>query len=99
MVALGTNEPHALAMVGATFGLVLTVVMAVLALSGGLSITAGIGLVRGKGWGDLLAIIASVLHIANFPVGTIVGGLSLYVLLVREPRPASVPQRDSQPTF
>ena len=99
LVALGANDPHASAILGVTFGVVLTVVLMVLALSGGLSIAAGVGLLRNKGWGDLLAIVASVLHIANFPVGTIVGGLSLYVLLVREPRSSALPQRDTQPSF
>lgn len=86
LVTLGADDPQASAILGVTFGVVLMVVLAVLAISGGLSLAAGIGLLRGKPWGDVLTIIASVLHIANVPIGTLVGALSLWVLLVREPR-------------
>ena len=97
LVNLGTDDPQASAILGVTFGVVLVVVLSVLALSGGLSLAAGIGLLRKKPWGDVLAIIASVLHIANVPIGTLVGVLSLWVLLVKEPRnrPRSMPHADA----
>ncbi len=96
IVAVGAHDTQAPAIVGVTFGVVLTIVLMVLAISGGLSIAAGVGLLRNKAWGDVLAIIASVLHIANFPIGTIVGAVTMWVLLVREPRSATsaIPQRD-----
>ena len=74
---------------------VLAVVLSVLAISGGLSLAAGIGLLKGKPWGEALTMVASVLHLANFPVGTIVGVSSLYVLLIREPRPRSLPRSEA----
>lgn len=95
LVALGANDPQATAIVGVTFGVVLAVVLAVLAISGGLSLAAGIGLLRGKAWGDVLTIVASVLHLANFPLGTFVGAASLWVLLVREPRTLALPRVDA----
>ena len=95
IVALGANDPQATAIVGVTFGVILAIVTVVLAVSGGLSLAAGIGLLRGKAWGDVLTVIASVLHLANFPLGTLVGVASMYVLLVREPRPRALPRADS----
>ena len=95
IVALGSNDPQASTIVGVTFGVVLAIVVTVLAISGGLSIAAGIGLLRRKTWGEVLTLIASVLHLANFPLGTLVGGASLWVLLVREPRPRALPRSDS----
>lgn len=95
LVALGANDPQAAAIVGVTFGVILAIVAVVLAISGGLSLAAGIGLLRGKTWGDVLTVIASVLHLANFPLGTFVGVASMYVLLVREPRPRALPRADS----
>ena len=70
LVALGAHDPQATAIVGVTFGVVLAIVLTVLAISGGLSLAAGVGLLRGKAWGEVLTIIASVLHLANFPLGT-----------------------------
>ncbi|MDP2269376.1 MAG: hypothetical protein Q8N23_24870 [Archangium sp.] len=96
LVTLGADDPQASAILGVTFGVVLMVVLSVLAISGGLSLAAGIGLLRKKPWGDVLTIIASVLHIANVPIGTLVGALSLWVLLIREPRNRrSMPQAES----
>lgn len=94
IVALGANDPQATTIVGVTFGVILAIVTVVLAISGGLSLAAGFGLLRGKAWGDVLTVIASVLHLANFPLGTLVGVLSMWVLLVREPRPRALPRAD-----
>lgn len=44
-------------------------------------IFAGIGLLKRKNWGRILAIIVGVLNITNVPVGTAVGIYTLYVLL------------------
>ena len=97
LVTMGTDDPQASAILGVTFGVVLMVVLSVLAISGGLSLAAGIGLLRKKPWGDVLTLIASVLHMANVPIGTLVGALSLWVLLIREPRnrPRSMPHADA----
>lgn len=41
---------------------------------------AGIGLLRRRSWGRVLTIIVSFLNLLNFPIGTIIGGYSLWVL-------------------
>ena len=51
--------------------------LAVLALPG---LLAGIGLLRRRNWGRILAIIVSFLNLLNFPIGTVIGGYSLWVL-------------------
>lgn len=98
IVAVGSKDPEASAIVGVTFGVVLIIVLAVLLVSGGLSIAAGVGVLRGKAWGDLLAIVASLLHVLNFPIGTIVGAFTLWVLLAREPASRlGTPRADTLP--
>ncbi len=44
-------------------------------------IAAGIGLLKRKNWGRILAIIVGLLNITNIPVGTAVGAYTAYVLL------------------
>jgi hypothetical protein len=62
-----------LAVVGFSVG----IFMAVLALPG---LLAGIGLLKRKNWGRVLAIVVSFLNLLNFPLGTLLGGYSLWVL-------------------
>ncbi|HSN75840.1 MAG TPA: hypothetical protein VL334_12260 [Anaerolineae bacterium] len=52
--------------------------MVVLALP---SLLAGIGLLRRKEWGRILALIVGVFDLFNFPVGTLIAAYSFYVLL------------------
>jgi hypothetical protein len=51
--------------------------MGLLALPG---LLAGIGLLRRRNWGRILAIVVSFLNLLNIPIGTIIGGYSLWVL-------------------
>jgi hypothetical protein len=51
--------------------------MGMLALPG---LLAGIGLLRRSNWGRILAIIVSFLNLLNFPIGTVIGAYSLWVL-------------------
>ncbi len=51
--------------------------MIVLALPG---LLAGIGLLRRRNWGRILAIVVSFLNLLNFPIGTVIGAYSLWVL-------------------
>jgi hypothetical protein len=62
-----------LAIIGFSVG----IFMAVLALPG---LLAGIGLLKRKNWGRVLAIVVSFLNLLNFPLGTLLGGYSLWVL-------------------
>jgi hypothetical protein len=52
--------------------------MVVLALP---SLLAGIGLLRRKEWGRILALIVGVFDLFNFPLGTLIAAYSFYVLL------------------
>lgn len=45
------------------------------------SIFAGIGLIRRFSWARILIIILSVVDLFSFPIGTALGGFSLWILL------------------
>ncbi len=47
-------------------------------------ILAGYGLLKGKEWGRILALVVAVLGLLNFPLGTAIGIYALYVLLQQE---------------
>lgn len=59
-------------------GLAFAVFIAVLGVP---SLICGWGLLTYKPWARVLGIILSVLQIANFPVGTLLGGYGMWVLL------------------
>ena len=44
-------------------------------------IIGGIGLFRHKEWARILVLITSALHLLNFPIGTAIGGYSIWVLV------------------
>ena len=46
----------------------------------GLSVAAGVGLLKVKRWGRILAIIHAVLSLLNIPIGTVIGALTLVYL-------------------
>lgn len=48
------------------------------------SLLAGFGLLRGKNWGRILAIVVSFFNLLWFPVGTALGIYGLWVLLRQE---------------
>jgi hypothetical protein len=52
--------------------------MVVLALP---ALLAGIGLLRRKEWGRILALIVGVFDLFNFPLGTLLAAYTFYVLL------------------
>jgi len=52
--------------------------MFVLAIPG---IVAGVGLLRRKPWGRILAMIVGIFSLLNIPIGTLIGGYTLIVLL------------------
>jgi hypothetical protein len=58
--------------------LVAVLFFGVLALPG---ILAGYGLLRGERWGQILALVVAILSVFNFPVGTLIGAYTLFVLL------------------
>jgi len=70
--------------IGGLFGLSIAIIV-LLALTG-LSVAAGIGLLKGKSWGRILGIINAVLDLFNIPIGTVIGVLTLIYLLRAEVR-------------
>ena len=64
-------------------GLVVAIFIAALAVP---SLLCGWGLLNYRPWARTLGIILSVLQLASFPVGTMLGGYGLWVLLNDESR-------------
>ena len=64
-------------------GLVFAVFIAALGIP---SLICGWGLLNYKPWARVLGIILSALQLANFPLGTAIGGYGLWVLLNDEAR-------------
>lgn len=50
------------------------------------SFVAGFGLLKRREWARILTIILSVLHLLHVPIGTIIGGYSLWALLHQDLR-------------
>ena len=50
----------------------------------GLSVAAGIGLIKGKSWGRTLAMVTAIPDLCWFPIGTTVGVLTLIYLSRQE---------------
>ena len=71
-----TNDAEALGILSIV-GVAVGTFMGALALPG---LLAGIGLLRRRNWGRVLAIIVSFLNLLNIPIGTLIGGYSLWVL-------------------
>ena len=63
-----------LTVVGTSVG----ILMMVLSLP---SLLAGYGLLIGKSWGRILAIVVGILGLFNFPLGTLIGAYTLWVLM------------------
>ncbi len=70
-------------------GLVLVILSVVifavllLALPG---IIGGIGLIKGKSWGRILTMIANVITLFNFPIGTALAAYTFWVLVMKNDR-------------
>jgi hypothetical protein len=57
-----------------------TFVAGLLAVLGLPGIVAGFGLLRRQQWARYLAIVVGIFNLVNFPIGTIVGAYTLWVL-------------------
>ena len=82
-IGFARGDPTAtaiLSVVGASVG----ILMMVLALP---TLLAGYGLLTGKSWGRILAIVVGVLGLLNFPIGTLIGVYTLWVLLQEDAAP------------
>jgi len=69
---------------GGLFGLSIAIIVLLVLI--GLSVVAGIGLLKGKSWGRILALVNAVLDLFNIPIGTVIGVLTLIYLLRPEVR-------------
>jgi len=69
---------------GSLFALSIAIIVLLVLIS--LSVAAGIGLIKGKSWGWILAIVNAVLDLFSIPFGTVIGVLSLIYLLRKEVR-------------
>ena len=65
------------AITGSVFGVLL-------GLSGLIDILVGVGLLKFKGWGRILAIIKGILDLPLFPIGTALGIYALVVMFNKE---------------
>lgn len=63
-----------LSLIGTTIGILL-------ALLAGLGIITGYSLLTRKSWGRVLAIVLGIFSLVNFPLGTLIGVYTLWVLL------------------
>ena len=81
LVGIGsiTNDPTANAIL-ATTGWLTGGFLAALALPG---LIAGIGLLNRSSWSRVMAIVIAIFQLALFPIGTILGAYTLFVLLQR----------------
>ena len=74
----------------ADFGVFLTSIISLVAISmvlvSGLTAAAGVGLLYYQTWGRVMAIVAAVLMLFKFPVGTAIGIYAFWVLLSAEGR-------------
>ena len=69
---------------GALFGLSIAIIVLLVLI--GLTVAAGIGLIKGKSWGWTLAVVNAVLDLFSFPFITIIGVLSLIYLFKKDVR-------------
>jgi len=76
-IGFASGDPTATAILSVV-GTGVGILMMVLALPG---LLAGYGLLTGKSWGRILAIVVGVLGLFNFPIGTLIGAYTLWVLL------------------
>lgn len=64
--------------VNRTVGYALTLVLVVL---GAGSLSGGLGLLRSRMWARTVLVVMGVLNLTNVPIGTLLGGYTLWVLL------------------
>lgn len=76
IVGLFSGEPGGL-MAGGIIGLI-SIFFGLLSLP---ALLGGWGLLNYKPWARIVVIVLSVLNLLNFPIGTVIGGYSLWVLL------------------
>ena len=96
ILGAATWEPHSLMHVLSTF---IFIVALCFGAHGAFGLVMAYGLLERRPWGRPLGIIVSLLELPGFPIGTITGGYTLWVLLqpetvqlFAEPAPAPAPK-------
>lgn len=79
----GLAEPTVLPWLGPAVG---TLLGFLVALTGLPNLLAGIGLLAGKSWARILALVMAVLNLLKFPWGTALAAYTFWVLLHDETR-------------
>ena len=79
------------AILGVSLGAILMIVVITTAVAGAIGVAAGLGVLLGHRWGDVLATVVSALHVFNVPVGTALALYTFWALWMREVR--GLPQR------
>lgn len=74
------HDEEAMPILG-VIGLGIGILMLILSVPG---IIGGIGLLKRKEWARILVLITSALELVNFPVGTVIGAYSIWVLVQQD---------------
>lgn len=75
-ISVATGDAEALAVLS----VVATGIAGFLALLALPGIVAGMGLLYRKNWARILAVVVAILNIVNFPIGTVMGLYTMWVL-------------------
>jgi hypothetical protein len=86
IVAMNADSQQT-AVVGVSLAVILGIVAVVLGFAGALGIIAGLGVLKGYRWGDVLATVLAVLQLFNVPFGTALAIYTVWALWIREPAP------------
>lgn len=76
----GEPMPGWFGLIWGSMGLMVALLGTGYALAG---VVAGVGLRRGAGWARFVILLLSFTQLVNFPIGTLLGGFSIYILLPR----------------
>lgn len=83
MAMTGTNGAQVdAATAGGIFGAIIGVLGIIILVLAILSLLVGWFLLKGKSWARWVAIVLGVLSLLNIPIGTIIGAVTIYFLLI-----------------
>ena len=79
-IGMAVHDPEALAVLS-TVGVLVGSFLVLLAIPG---IVGGIGLLKRWSWARIFVLILGAIHILNVPLGTLLGGYTIWVLVQDE---------------
>jgi hypothetical protein len=80
IAAVAAQGHGGITVLGIGLATILAIVLASTALAGALGIAAGLGVLFEKKWGDVLATVASALHVFSVPFGTALAVYTVWAL-------------------